>query len=383
MDRTPTPPLPPSPREEFAAELTRLREKADLTVRAVAARVDAPGAHTTVGGWFAGQNLPSIGSLPCSGRCCTSAGCANRPRSSAGSRRWPNCGAPACRAPCTQPCPTGGWPDSRSGTPSGSSAVTGCATPWWHNSWRTARAWPGAPPSPCPGCWSAPPAPASPRCCGPECCPYCAPRTGSYPACSRPAGIRSPHWPRPSTRSPAHRRRPRPRRRPGPLTPRPMTPTPPEPPTPPVPPTRSPSPPGYGASPHGSPYGSWWPSTSSRRSSPSAGTPPNASGSCAAWPHCPRRTYGSRALCARTSTRTPSANPSSPPRSSTGRPSSARSPRRRPAPWSPDPPSRPGSPWTRASSTCSSSTCGTRAPEHCPCCRTHCCPPGSAAGARS
>ncbi|MFG2750209.1 WD40 repeat domain-containing protein [Streptomyces xanthophaeus] len=64
MDRTPTPPLPPSPREEFAAELTRLREKADLTVRAVAARVDAPGAHTTVGGWFAGQNLPSIGSLP-------------------------------------------------------------------------------------------------------------------------------------------------------------------------------------------------------------------------------------------------------------------------------------------------------------------------------
>ncbi|MEU9378325.1 WD40 repeat domain-containing protein [Streptomyces sp. NPDC048255] len=64
MDRTPTPPLPPSPREEFAAELTRLREKADLTVRAVAALVDAPGAHSTVGGWFAGQNLPSIGSLP-------------------------------------------------------------------------------------------------------------------------------------------------------------------------------------------------------------------------------------------------------------------------------------------------------------------------------
>ncbi|MGI5451178.1 hypothetical protein ACQEVM_36490 [Streptomyces sp. CA-243310] len=64
MDDTPTPPSPPSPREEFAAELTRLREKADLTVRAVAARVDAPGAHSTLGGWFAGQNLPSIGSLP-------------------------------------------------------------------------------------------------------------------------------------------------------------------------------------------------------------------------------------------------------------------------------------------------------------------------------
>lgn len=69
MDR-PTEPLPPSPppfpspREEFAAELTRLREKSDLTVRAVAARVAAPGAHTTIGGWFAGQSLPSMGSLP-------------------------------------------------------------------------------------------------------------------------------------------------------------------------------------------------------------------------------------------------------------------------------------------------------------------------------
>ncbi|WP_411104033.1 helix-turn-helix domain-containing protein [Streptomyces sp. cmx-4-9] len=63
-DRTAVPPLAASPREEFAAELTRLREKADLTVRAVAARVDTPGAHSTLGGWFAGQNLPSIGSLP-------------------------------------------------------------------------------------------------------------------------------------------------------------------------------------------------------------------------------------------------------------------------------------------------------------------------------
>lgn len=60
----PSPPPFPSPREEFAAELTRLREKSDLTVRAVAARVAAPGAHTTIGGWFAGQSLPSMGSLP-------------------------------------------------------------------------------------------------------------------------------------------------------------------------------------------------------------------------------------------------------------------------------------------------------------------------------
>ncbi|MFV2119897.1 WD40 repeat domain-containing protein, partial [Streptomyces sp. Act-28] len=57
-------PAPPSPREEFAAELTRLRENAGLTVRRVAALVETPGAHTTVGGWFAGQSLPSVGSLP-------------------------------------------------------------------------------------------------------------------------------------------------------------------------------------------------------------------------------------------------------------------------------------------------------------------------------
>ncbi|GHE56919.1 nSTAND1 domain-containing NTPase [Streptomyces vinaceus] len=64
MDPTPFLPQPPLSREEFASELTRLREKADLTVRAVAARVGAPGAHSTIGGWFAGQNLPSMGSLP-------------------------------------------------------------------------------------------------------------------------------------------------------------------------------------------------------------------------------------------------------------------------------------------------------------------------------
>ncbi|MEU9982835.1 helix-turn-helix domain-containing protein [Streptomyces sp. NPDC050856] len=57
-------PTPPSPREEFAAELTRLREQAGLTVRKVAALVDMPGAHTTVGGWFAGRSLPSMSSLP-------------------------------------------------------------------------------------------------------------------------------------------------------------------------------------------------------------------------------------------------------------------------------------------------------------------------------
>ncbi|MFJ2821993.1 hypothetical protein ACIO7M_12885 [Streptomyces toxytricini] len=54
----------PSPREEFAADLTRLREEAGLTVRVLAGRVESPGAHTTIGGWLAGQSLPSLGSLP-------------------------------------------------------------------------------------------------------------------------------------------------------------------------------------------------------------------------------------------------------------------------------------------------------------------------------
>lgn len=57
----PAPPRLPSSREEFAAGLIRLREQNDLTVRAVAARA---AAHTTIGGWFAGQSLPSVGSLP-------------------------------------------------------------------------------------------------------------------------------------------------------------------------------------------------------------------------------------------------------------------------------------------------------------------------------
>ncbi|MFD7629792.1 hypothetical protein ACFV7Q_27845 [Streptomyces sp. NPDC059851] len=42
----PGPPGGPAAREEFAAELTRLREKAGLTVRMLAARVESPGAHT-------------------------------------------------------------------------------------------------------------------------------------------------------------------------------------------------------------------------------------------------------------------------------------------------------------------------------------------------
>ncbi|MGO4458087.1 hypothetical protein AB4039_12385 [Streptomyces sp. M-16] len=64
MDPTPFLSQPPLSRAEFPADLTRLCEKADLTVRAVAAGVDAPGAHSAIGGWFAGQNLPSMGSLP-------------------------------------------------------------------------------------------------------------------------------------------------------------------------------------------------------------------------------------------------------------------------------------------------------------------------------
>lgn len=74
MDPTPFLSQPPLPRAEFASDLTRLRGKADLTVRAVAVRVDAPGAHSIIGGWLAGQNLPSMGPCPCSAGCCTSAG---------------------------------------------------------------------------------------------------------------------------------------------------------------------------------------------------------------------------------------------------------------------------------------------------------------------
>src|SRR5262249_45369802 len=46
-------------RPDFARELTLLRERASLTVRQVAAKVDARSAHSTIGDWFAGRGLPS------------------------------------------------------------------------------------------------------------------------------------------------------------------------------------------------------------------------------------------------------------------------------------------------------------------------------------
>lgn len=49
-------------RADFANELTRLREAADLSVRQVAAKVAVIGAHSTVGDWFAGRALPSSAS---------------------------------------------------------------------------------------------------------------------------------------------------------------------------------------------------------------------------------------------------------------------------------------------------------------------------------
>ncbi|MFF0721848.1 helix-turn-helix domain-containing protein [Micromonospora sp. NPDC003816] len=45
-------------REDFARELTVLRERSGQTVRQVAARVGVP--WTTIGGWFSGQGLPSL-----------------------------------------------------------------------------------------------------------------------------------------------------------------------------------------------------------------------------------------------------------------------------------------------------------------------------------
>ncbi|KAA9376471.1 helix-turn-helix domain-containing protein [Microbispora cellulosiformans] len=47
-------------REGFARELTMLRERAGLTVRQVAMRAGTPGAHSTIGDWFAGRGLPSL-----------------------------------------------------------------------------------------------------------------------------------------------------------------------------------------------------------------------------------------------------------------------------------------------------------------------------------
>jgi WD40 repeat protein/transcriptional regulator with XRE-family HTH domain len=49
-------------RQDFARELTLLREQAGLTVRQVAGRADAHGAHSTIGDWFAGRGLPSASS---------------------------------------------------------------------------------------------------------------------------------------------------------------------------------------------------------------------------------------------------------------------------------------------------------------------------------
>ncbi|MDH2424959.1 helix-turn-helix domain-containing protein [Sphaerisporangium sp. TRM90804] len=49
-------------RQDFARELTALREQAGLTVRQVAARVGARGPHSTIGDWFAGRGLPSTSS---------------------------------------------------------------------------------------------------------------------------------------------------------------------------------------------------------------------------------------------------------------------------------------------------------------------------------
>lgn len=47
-------------RQDFARELTVLREQAGLTVRQVASKVGVQGAHSTIGDWFAGRGLPSI-----------------------------------------------------------------------------------------------------------------------------------------------------------------------------------------------------------------------------------------------------------------------------------------------------------------------------------
>jgi hypothetical protein len=57
--------VPPGPdrvstRQDFARELTVLREQAGLTVRQVASKVGVQGVHSTIGDWFAGRGLPSI-----------------------------------------------------------------------------------------------------------------------------------------------------------------------------------------------------------------------------------------------------------------------------------------------------------------------------------
>ncbi|OLF13497.1 hypothetical protein BU204_27115 [Actinophytocola xanthii] len=47
-------------RQDFARELTLLRERSGMSVRQVASEIGAVGTHSTVGDWFAGRGLPSI-----------------------------------------------------------------------------------------------------------------------------------------------------------------------------------------------------------------------------------------------------------------------------------------------------------------------------------
>lgn len=49
-------------RQDFARELTILREQAGLTVRQVASKAGALAAHSTIGDWYAGRSLPSLAS---------------------------------------------------------------------------------------------------------------------------------------------------------------------------------------------------------------------------------------------------------------------------------------------------------------------------------
>jgi hypothetical protein len=49
-------------RQDFTRELTLLREQAGLTVRQVASKVGAEGAHSTIGDWFASRGHPSMAS---------------------------------------------------------------------------------------------------------------------------------------------------------------------------------------------------------------------------------------------------------------------------------------------------------------------------------
>ncbi|WP_101787160.1 helix-turn-helix domain-containing protein [Nonomuraea indica] len=46
-------------RQDFARELTLLRERSGMTVRQVAVKIGVSGAHSTIGDWFAGRGLPS------------------------------------------------------------------------------------------------------------------------------------------------------------------------------------------------------------------------------------------------------------------------------------------------------------------------------------